>query len=313
MECGVPLKGGNNRLFPVTKDGVPGVVKVYYRHPSDPRDRQKHEWEFSRYLWTEKVREIPQPIEINREAGWSFFSLIQGVRPSEISENEVESAKKFLLKINRRRESAEALMLSIASEAKFKIEDQIEGIQGRLERLLSISGESSLHEEVKRRVSTEVLPTYQRMVEKIQSAIPVAERGRMLDQCERILSPSDFGFHNTLKGADGSISFLDFEYAGWDDPVKCLSDFFYQPAVPVEEKYFKAFVEEVISELKLNRFVSMRLEALRPFYRIKWGCILLNELLPVSKERRAEASGEVTFERLCQQWAKAKIYFGLEE
>ena len=36
----------------------------------------------------------------------------------------------------------------------------------------------------------------------------------------RCLSPSDFGFHNALLEATGKLRFVDFEYAGWDDPAK---------------------------------------------------------------------------------------------
>jgi len=46
---------------------------------------------------------------------------------------------------------------------------------------------------------------------------------------ETCLSPSDFGFHNALVDPSGALSFLDFEYAGRDDPAKPVSDFFCQP------------------------------------------------------------------------------------
>src|SRR5690606_1492036 len=41
----------------------------------------------------------------------------------------------------------------------------------------------------------------------------------------RLLSPSDFGFHNMLRRDDGSLAFIDFEYFGWDDPAKLAADF----------------------------------------------------------------------------------------
>ena len=43
-----------------------------------------------------------------------------------------------------------------------------------------------------------------------------------LDKC---LSPSDFGFHNVIVEKDKILRFIDFEYAGWDDPAKMVSDF----------------------------------------------------------------------------------------
>ena len=39
------------------------------------------------------------------------------------------------------------------------------------------------------------------------------------------MSPSDFGLQNTLF-TKNKLFFIDFEYAGLDDPAKCLLDFF---------------------------------------------------------------------------------------
>ena len=58
---------------------------------------------------------------------------------------------------------------------------------------------------------------------------------------KRCLSPSDFGFHNSILDDNGRYYFLDFEYSGWDDPAKMVSDFFLQPAVSVSFEYFDDF------------------------------------------------------------------------
>ena len=58
-----------------------------------------------------------------------------------------------------------------------------------------------------------------------------------LDTQESVLSPSDFGFHNALLGPDGKLCFIDFEYAGWDDPAKLICDFFCQPQTPVPQAH----------------------------------------------------------------------------
>ena len=46
-----------------------------------------------------------------------------------------------------------------------------------------------------------------------------------------ILSPSDFGFHNSLKTKKDQIIFFDFEYFGKDDPVKLAADFLLHPGM----------------------------------------------------------------------------------
>ena len=56
----------------------------------------------------------------------------------------------------------------------------------------------------------------------------------------RIISQSDVGFHNMLVGTN-NVYFLDFEYSGWDDPGKLISDLLLQPDNNVPLKIFQRF------------------------------------------------------------------------
>ena len=60
---------------------------------------------------------------------------------------------------------------------------------------------------------------------------PVWISPRRIDPSRRTLSPSDFGFHNARRRADHSLIFFDFEYFGWDDPVKPVCDFVLHPGM----------------------------------------------------------------------------------
>ena len=111
-----------------------------------------------------------------------------------------------------------------------------------------------------------------------------------LKQSLRCISPSDFGFHNALKMADCSLRFLDFEYAGWDDPAKMVGDFFAQLAVPVSEHYFDHFVEQVMQPFEYPEFLIQRASLLRGAYQVKWCCIALNVFIPMHMARRRFAN-----------------------
>ena len=103
------------------------------------------------------------------------------------------------------------------------------------------------------------------------------------DEC---LSPSDFGFHNAILAADGRLRFLDFEYAGWDDPAKVVCDFFCQPALPVPVSLAESFREQVANCFAQPDLLQRRIALLLPVYRVKWCCIMLNHFLPVGSRRR---------------------------
>ena len=70
-----------------------------------------------------------------------------------------------------------------------------------------------------------------RLTEDARDAGLSIDRALRADEC--CLSPSDFGFHNALVDERAGLTFLDFEYAGRDDPAKLVSDFFCQPEIPV--------------------------------------------------------------------------------
>ena len=63
----------------------------------------------------------------------------------------------------------------------------------------------------------------------------------------RCLSPSDFGFHNAIRRASGELCFIDFEYAGQDDPAKMACDFLCQPEVPVPDACRERFLDAALA------------------------------------------------------------------
>ena len=88
------------------------------------------------------------------------------------------------------------------------------------------------------------------------------------------------------------MKFIDFEYAGWDDPAKMVCDFFCQPAVPVPRSHLERFLAAVTAVTGgAGDTLHARVTLLLPAYEIKWCCIMLNEFLPVGEDRRAFARG----------------------
>ena len=93
--------------------------------------------------------------------------------------------------------------------------------------------------------------------------------------------------------ADG-LYFIDFEYAGWDDPAKMICDFFCQPAVPAPQTWHRHFAHSVVAGFAGREELLQRVQILLPLYRIKWCCIVLNGLLPEGHARRLFAGAVST-------------------
>ena len=110
----------------------------------------------------------------------------------------------------------------------------------------------------------------------------------------------------------GEICFIDFEYAGWDDPAKAVGDFFCQPAVPVPFDYFEQYLQEAVSYSPNGALLAERVRGLLPVFQIKWCCIILNEFLPDAAQRRRFANPTTEPElRKRSQLEKAQRFFKL--
>jgi len=287
----VPLAGGrNNRICRVDTATRPLLAKAYFRHPDDPRDRMATEFAFSEFAWAIGVRCIPEPLASDPYAGLGLFEYVHGrhLEPREVSSDHVDQALDFVAALNRDRTSA--THLPAASEACFRLEDHLTTVTRRVARLRSIEVTDAIHAEALAFVREEFTPLASEVL--AMTRWQATRLGLIADEplavADRVLSPSDFGFHNALRAdADGRLRFIDFEYAGWDDPAKLICDFFCQPAVPApavdRQRFIRAFAAASYEPARL----TARVELLMPVYRVKWVCIRLNDFLQVGHQRRA--------------------------
>lgn len=306
-----PLDGGkNNRVYRVETAKGPVLLKSYFRHPDDPRDRLGTEFAFARFAWDHGVRCIPQPLACDPAAGLGLFEFVEGrkLRPEEVTAERVTEALEFFALLNANKDAAVAL--PNGSEACFSLGDHFGTITWRVARLGRGVPNSDLDREAQRFIIGELLPlTGHVLVAAQQQATDAGlDKKVTLDDANRCLSPSDFGYHNALLAAsDGKLRFLDFEYAGWDDPSKLIGDFFCQPAIPAPMSEFERFVETVANAMPNPELHAARAKLLLPLYRVKWVCILLNDFLPVGGSRRAFAGpGAEQETRKATQLAKAR-------
>jgi hypothetical protein len=114
----------------------------------------------------------------------------------------------------------------------------------------------------------------------------------------RSLCPSDFGFHNALRGPQGLV-FIDFEYFGWDDPVKLTSDFLLHPGMSLAEPLKQRFVGQALAIYGNDARFAGRLRLLYPLFAMRWCLILLNEFMPERWANRVHAG-------MGLDWAAAK-------
>ena len=307
----IPLGvGGNNRVYRVEVGPCTYVLKEYFRHPGDNRDRLGVEFAFAQFAWTNGIHCVPEPIAIDPACGIGLFSFIEGERipPEKLSRADIQQAMEFIRSLNHCRDIPEARGLQPGSEACFSIRQHLAVVKNRLDRLTSIIPVSPIDHEALEFVHAKLAPAYGLVTERILARLAeeqIRSDTELLPQ-ERVISPSDFGFHNALRRQDGKIVFLDFEYAGWDDPAKLVGDFFSQVAVPVPLAFKDEVFNAVAGILQDREAALRRMHLLLPLYRIKWCCIILNHFLPVASARRDFAQGAAS-EQKAEQLDKVKL------
>lgn len=282
--------GANNRVFRVQAEGALALLKAYFRHPQDTRDRLASEFAFCRFAWENELRLVPRPLAADFENHLGLYEFIHGrpLQAGEVSGDHVRQACQFWRSLNQLKDKLDAHSLPPASEVCFSIGQHLDRTEGRIKKLAQIDESEPIGVEAADFVRTELIPAWDMVSESIraQASLMNFSLEEELRKEQQGLSPSDFGFHNVIMGADGSLRFIDFEYAGWDDPARMVCDFFCQPQVPVPNDWFGWFSTEALRDFADSDFHLRRSLLLLPVYRIKWCCIVLNDFLPVGNERR---------------------------
>ncbi len=272
------LPGGrNNTVWRVICGNDSFLIKNYFWSESDSRDRLGQEWAFLEFLESIGSRKSPAPLAKIPDARFALLEFIVGAPPVTIDEHDIEDAAVFFTTINAHRHLASNL--PPVSEAAFSIDGHLAATACRVEMLNQIQPSTSDHDAAIAFVESTLQPLWEIIRHRI-ARLPTATRSAILPDSRRCLSPSDFGFHNSLRQPDGTLRYLDFEYAGWDDPAKTLIDFTNQPDRILPEPLAALFLDKTIPLFSDSVDLKSRMAILTPVYQIKWACICLNAFLP---------------------------------
>jgi len=305
--------GGNNRVFRMSIGEKRFFLKSYFHSHWDTRDRLGHEFVFTSFAWEHGVRAVPRPVACDHARFLGLYEFIDGkkIGSGEVIWEYVHQVLDFFLELNSHKDEPTASVLPIASEACFSVAEHLSCVNRRLKQLREIELCDEIDKKTADFIHSELSPGW----EKVREGVIKLARGLRIGMDEHIpmeercLSPSDFGFHNTILAKTGELRFIDFEYAGWDDPAKMVCDFFCQPEVPAPLKYFNRFLREIHISLNETEYFEDRVKMILPVYRIKWCCIILNDFLAIGNNRRCFATRQKQEERKLQQLKKAILYF----
>ena len=290
--------GRNSRVYRVEIGGKRFALKRYPSLADDPRDRLGTEVEALCLLAERELSNVPRVIAIDREHNFVLLSWLDGTPVTSVGDSDIDQAAAFLEIIHKMRRRAATAFHREAAEACLSGQELEAQIRRRLATLHAQCGAEST-------LVTFLRNSFEPLLESLANNAKSEMKGAGLDfqatlpQEKRSLVPADFGFHNSLRRADGMLVFVDFEYFGWDDPVKLTADVLHHPGTPVGPSQRDRFRRAALDIYGEDASFGARLGALYPLFGLRWALILLNEFLP-NRWRLRVAAGET------ESWVQAK-------
>jgi hypothetical protein len=295
-----PVRGSgrNSRIYRVACAGRLYALKHYPVTGGGVRHRLRVERRALELMTAYGINCVPRALAANERAGYLLLEWIDGHAVGDPTEADIHAATEFLAGVHALRTCAAAETLPLAAEACLSCRETVVQIKRRIARLrLAAADEPALAAflaEAFEPLLTEITDWAEAGCRStgIGFATPLTARSRSL-------CPSDFGFHNSLRASSGRLFFIDFDYFGWDDPVKLTCDFLLHPGMRLDDAAKQRFLTAITGVYDNDPEFSLRLPLFYPLLQLRWCVILLNEFLPERWASRVHAGANT-------EWAAAK-------
>jgi phosphotransferase family enzyme len=285
--------GRNSRIFLVRSGAGKFALKQYPL--GDIRDRLGTEAAALALMERGGIEAVPRVIAHDAQRGYVMMNWIEGRPVEPAGRDDINSAACFLRAVHGLRVLHDAAMQPLAAEACLSGQEILCQITSRIERLRTIVPSSP---ELNGFLALEMGPALQTVANWARHGYGRSQMSFSdpLSPAKRSLCPSDFGFHNALRTANGGLVFIDFEYFGWDDPVKLVCDFLLHPAMAVSGTLKDAFARAAADIYGGDQSFCSRFNFLYPLFGLRWCLILLNEFLPERWAARVHAGEQLDWD-----------------
>jgi len=285
------LRGGiNNRVYLCSAAHQQWVIKGYPATEQGQRDRMKAEVQFLRLANEVAPHLTPKLVYTDSDHRCVVLEYIKGETFEEgipPHKDEIATAVRFVQLLNQDSQLAREFIEMDASEGFLSLREHIANVNQRIEAM-SCDHISSLEKPMAITLMNQLDVELEQVQVKTNRLIDSGAISDILDSSMRCVSPSDFGFHNAVLTSEG-VRFIDFEFAGWDDPAKMTIDFMLQPRVPV---WGQGSLLSEAWDSDVEHSIKSRCQNLGPILRLKWACIILSVLCPARLNRLLDIIGE---------------------
>jgi hypothetical protein len=217
----------------------------------------------------------------------SLLSWIQGTPVAEVSDADVTQFARFQIDLDRAIDAQARRDIGPAAEPCISGTRILAHIHARSGPLAAF-GESV--PEVRMFLKSRFLPaltTAQERARRIYGELGLDFTADRPPDTQTLIA-SDFGAHNALRTVDGVLTFLDFEYFGWDDPLTSIGNFVLHPGMTLTQAQCALYRDTILAHFGTAH--EKRLSALLPLFALRWCAIVLSDLLPERRAHRNRAT-----------------------
>lgn len=276
---------GNSRVYELTSgSGGKFALKLYPDRQLDPRPRLETEFAACQELRNRGYPATGASVA-DKDLGWGIYPWVAGSLIENPDVPFLTEAIEFVSRLYCDSRAGNSFgQFGQASEACLSGEEIVRQIRRRIQALKVIYSKDLRHF-----LDHEFCPQFTLAVQRAKDKC-----GNLFDtdlsRSLQVPSPSDFGSHNALRIEGGRPVFIDFEYFGWDDPVKLVSDFYWHPGMCLAIDQRALWISASMRIFQEDATFDLRLSAYLPLFGMRWCLILLNEFRPQGAKHRAHAN-----------------------
>jgi hypothetical protein len=278
-------KGGNSRVFKVTTAAGEFALKKY--PADDRRGRQGAEARALAFFARVGIERTPRLIAADYGSHVSLLSWLAGSALARPFDADIAEFATFQIALDRAIDAEARSAIGPAAEACVSGEHILAHIQSRYARLAALGKRvAALHEFLQSRFRP-ALTAAEARARKGYGELGLDFAADRPSAAQTLIA-SDFGAHNALRGPDGRVWFLDFEYFGWDDPLTSIGNFVLHPGMELGAAQRAIYQDAILAHFGAGH--AQRLSALLPLYALRWCAIILSDLLPDRVAHRSAAN-----------------------
>lgn len=274
--------GSSNKLFRLeSTNGQQLLLKIYH---NDTRQRLTREFSAIQFLNKQEFKQIPKAYLKNDQYNFGVYSYEQGGNKSDkdISVNDIKLVAEFIASIHMMKKSAITTTFLPAYMACLSLQDYVNNCLFRLDKYVEHVHSDDIHEKVQQfHQKTHAEQAIRELLNNTLKNFTEEQVNQPLSDEEQRLSPVDCGPHNMLFKDNGDIVFLDFEFFGWDDPMREIADFMnHDQTKNISQEKKKIFLETYLNRTEVTEDFVRRLEVVIRLVAIEWLTIHLYVMTP---------------------------------